>query len=91
MKLYAVTIIYNHTDGHEAEAVALVGADDASEAISTAASAIAELPHCAKLIGGDCEELPETLAELNAQEVPLTRETPAPAQGRYRPPGITVH
>jgi hypothetical protein len=91
MKLYAVTINYQNTDGHESEAVALVGADDASEAVSMAASAVSELPHCAKIIAGQYEELPEDYDPANTRVGRSNAPAERTAQGRYRPPGITVH
>lgn len=57
MKLYVVTVLYTKTDGTDCSAVALAGAPDASEAILAAAESVLALPHCKRIIGGDCEEL----------------------------------
>jgi hypothetical protein len=57
MKLFAVTVLYTHTDGRTVEAVAMVGAPSAVEAIDTAAEGVRQLPHCREVQGGMCEEL----------------------------------
>jgi hypothetical protein len=69
MKLFAVTVLYTHTDGRTIEAVAIVGAPSAIEAIDAAAEGVRALPHCREVEGGACEELADlTRAEgSNAQ------------------------
>jgi hypothetical protein len=57
MKLFAVTVLYTHTDGRTIEAVAIVGAPSAIEAIDAAAEGVRALPHCREVEGGMCEEV----------------------------------
>jgi hypothetical protein len=57
MKLFAVTVIYTHNDGRTVEAVAIVGAPDAMQAIDAAAEGVRALPHCREVQGGMCEEV----------------------------------
>jgi hypothetical protein len=65
MKLFAVTVLYTHTDGRTIEAVAIVGAPSAIEAIDAAAEGVRALPHCREVEGGMCEELADLVP--NAQ------------------------
>lgn len=56
-KVYIVTVLYTNRDGDDADATALVGAPDATTAINAAFDAVAALPHCARVIGGMCEDM----------------------------------
>ena len=85
MSIYLVTVIYQHTDGRTVEAVAVAQAKEADGAVRAAVDAVAEYPHCERVLGGMCEELgPDTLADDAVAAV-----TAVAAGGR--PEGSTVH
>lgn len=86
MKLYAVTVLYTSKDGRKGEATALVGADNARDAIETAVREVIAFPHCANVYGGSCHELTAPDAE-SAKATLFNALTTTNA----RPNGATVH
>jgi hypothetical protein len=77
MKLFAVTVLYTHNDGRTVEAMAVVGAPNAIEAIDAATEGVKALPHCREVEGGMCEEL----ADLEPSEAPNARGATHPTHG----------
>lgn len=83
MKVYIVTVLYQHKDGRTVEAVAIVGAPSFAVAVELGARAVSEYPHCAEVLGGMCEEMPDGMT-------PETAEA-AVAERAHRPANATVH
>lgn len=80
MQVYIVTCFYKHNDGRTVEAVAIVGAKSPESAIEIGARAVLEFPHCADLLGGMCEPLPDGMSPEEAA-----------GQRAHRPADATVH
>ena len=67
MKLFAVTVLYVKTDGTDCNAVAMVSAVDAWDAIDAAEAGVRALPHCREVKGSTCHELADLAGGDNAQ------------------------